>query len=117
MQLRIIRELKMTKQFKPRPINNHLKVIDLTGKLIPWDEGSPVFLRMPMSEHLYLPCFSTETKLTQCLERAGIAWKNIKHIDDGQEFLKSFPCQEIKIIIDPYWTDKGTVRFTEVKFN
>ena len=107
--------------FKPRPVNNVAKYVSLTGMLFPWNGQAPVMLNMPMSDFLYLPCFSTEKKLEGCLERAGISWRSIKHIDDGREFVESVPrtdgVQEIKIILDPYWTEKGTVRFTEVKWD
>jgi hypothetical protein len=43
-----------------------------------------------------------------------------KQIVDPGEFLTSFPRKvsgkEVKIILDPYFTDEGKVRFLEVKW-
>lgn len=109
--------------FAPRPTGKPLEEVTLSGKLFPWDliAHAPVFLSMPASPHLYLACFSAAEKLEGVLSRARVSWDSVKRIEDGQEFLESMPrqCggQEIKIIIDPYFTPEGRVRFTEIKWD
>jgi hypothetical protein len=101
-------------QFAPRRTGKPAQAVDLTGMLIPWgQDDQPVFLNMPLSTKLYLPCFSSEDLLVSSL--AGVPYEKIKQIDDGREFLSSVP-SAIAVIVDPQYGDEpgGLVRFTQV---
>ena len=67
----------------PKPTGKPLAPVSVTGTLFPWDGAQPVFLSMPGSPSLYLPCFTTEEKLRAVMRRAGVEFVSIKHIDDG----------------------------------
>jgi len=92
----------------------------LTGKLFPWDERrqQPVLLNMPSSPYQYLACFSTEEKLRKLLDDAEVSFDRIKCIDDGGVFmgglLESAHPEQLKIILDPYFTSEGKIRFTQL---
>ena len=111
----------MNESFAPRRTDKLPVTVSLTGKLIPWKDGQAVLLSMPMSPHLYLSCFSTQEKLESILSQAEVEWDKIKEIDDGKEFIVSIiniiknHNQDIIIIIDPYYTETGTIKFTQVK--
>jgi hypothetical protein len=105
----------------PRPTGKPLQVIDLTGKLFPWDGKRPVFLELATSPHLYFPCFSNAPKLRAAMARAKAPFVSIKHIDDGGPFLESLPRvingRQVAVMLDPYWLPDGRVRWSEVKWN
>jgi hypothetical protein len=92
------------------------KAVDLTGCIFPWVEGAPFLCQMPGSEALYLPVFTTVEKLRAFLLRCpgGLdAGERLKKIEDGPEFFGSVP-GEVVVIVDPWFTVAGTVRFTQV---
>lgn len=101
----------------PNPVGTASKSIDLTHALFPWDGESPCYLRMPDSEYLYLPCFTSAEKLRAMMDQVGITGYTIKQIDDGSEFMTSFnvpEAKDIKVILDPHFVDGGKVRFLQV---
>jgi hypothetical protein len=105
----------------PKPTGKPPELVSLTGLLFPWLEYAPALLRMPGSPHLYLPCFHTPEKLRALMDRAGTHFSSIKQIEDGPMFLSSFPrtdgTSQIKIIIDPYYTEEDRVRYIEIKLD
>ena len=105
--------------FAPRPVSSELKDIDLTDKLFPWKGDQPVLLSMPLSNALYLPLFNLEGSLRAVLKKVGVPFERIKKVDDGRVFLESLPkfigIQPLKVILNPRFTETGTVRFTEVQ--
>jgi len=101
--------------FAPRRTDKPPEDVTLTGKLFPWKNNQPVFLRVPKSPYYYLPCFSTEEKLRDVLKRAGVEFASIKQIQDGPEFLTTEFPPLTKIIIDPYFTAEGRVRWVELQ--
>jgi hypothetical protein len=92
--------------------------LSLTGKVFPWEGDAPVFLELPGSPHLWLPCFTDPSQLRAFLERGGITHDRVKHIDEQWEFLDSFPRKdgdkEIRFMVDPFHTPQGTVRYKEL---
>lgn len=94
----------------------------LTGKLFPWDQKrqQPVLLNMPGSPYNYIALFSTKQKLDQMMQDAEVPFDGIKRIDDGVEFVQGLTesgpeaAASLKIILDPYFTEQGRVRFTEL---
>lgn len=88
--------------------------VTLTGRLLAWKAGTPVLLRMAGAPDAhYLACFSTPMLLERTMARLGASFDKIKRVDDGNEFLRSIPAA-ITVIVDPYWTDEGRVRFTQL---
>lgn len=106
--------------FAPHPTGTVLENLTLTGMLIPWrTTGGPVLLSMPACDDFFLALFSTEGKLREVLGRAGVKFDRIKHIDDGVEFIRSLPTSyedaRLRVIVDPWFTEQGRVRFIEVQ--
>lgn len=93
----------------------------LTGKLVPWSDWQPVLLQIPGSDLLYLPCFSDEDGLRKTMGRAGAAYKSIKLIQDGGEFLsgvmESEGADQVRVILDARFLPNGRIRYMEVKAN
>lgn len=97
--------------FAPRRTGKPVEEITLTGKLVPFRNGQPIMLNFTMSPHTYLPCFDTESELREMM--ADIGWDNIKHVDDGQEFLVSIP-PHVVVITKLRKTERGTFKFLQV---
>ena len=104
----------MTELPPPHPTGKAPENISLTGRLIPAaDAHTPVMLRMPGSDKLYLPCFADENEMRIFLERAGLAYEGIKRIDDERTFLEALP-REVTVVTNLRFTEEGKVRFREV---
>jgi hypothetical protein len=108
------------KPFAPRAKSDELKDVVLTGKLMPWRDGQPVFLALTLSDHLYLPLFSTLEEMESVLE--GVAeFDKAKVIEDGDEFICSLPrmvgLQQLKVILNLRPQPDGRLLYTEVKSN
>lgn len=82
-----------------------------------------MFANMPGTDDLYIPIFSTVAKLNAMMKQTKIPFKSIKRIDDGPNFLdgirnskppEGHPDVQVKIAVDPYYTKRGTVRFTQI---
>lgn len=105
--------------FAPRLVNGEVKEVSLTGMIFPWKYGQPVLLSMPMSDALYLALFDSEVDLRAVMDKVGVPFDGIKLIDNGSEFLQSLPealgGQPLKIILNPWFTEGGTVRYTEIQ--
>lgn len=73
---------------------------------------------MPLSEALYLPLFSSEEQLSEVMGKAGAPYTSIKMVEDGREFIQCLPefvgKAPLKVIVNPWFTESGTVRFTEI---
>lgn len=102
----------------PKPPRRTGKVadIELTGMLMPWAEGGPVVLVVPASDGQYLPLFSSMAELERVLERADAEWETVKMVTDGADFFQGLPPGFI-VMVDPYFTDEGKVRWFEVLTN
>lgn len=90
---------------------------NLTGYLLPWDGDQPVTLRMPNSLHLYLAIFRTSEGLVRFFKEADETFQSIKQITDGRDFMEAAAKENDPapvIIVDPYFTPEGRVRFTQV---
>ena len=94
--------------------------VALTGKVFPWDPtiDNPLLLRMEESPAHYLACFSSADALRAMMAKLGITGYTIKLIQDGLEFHSSLPStvggQILHVILDPYFTEQGRIRFTQV---
>lgn len=83
--------------------------ISIVGYLIPWvtDIDRPVILTLDGVE--VLPIFSTDEKLADARNIMPVSFDWIKRIDNQAEFLESI--KSLMIIVDPYITEHGKVRF------
>lgn len=97
---------------RPKPTGKQPVDIVVSGCLMPWRDG-PVLLSMPGSASSYLPLFSGEAKLRECLATAGVQFASIKQITDGAAFLESVP-RDVVLIHDPWFTPEGRVRFQQI---
>jgi hypothetical protein len=90
----------------------------LTSYLVPWNDVGPVLVRVLGSPHLYVACFRALDPLAAFMQRAGIAYASVKQIDDGDAFVESLPRKlgddQLRIVVDPYFTDEGQVRYFEL---
>ena len=99
----------------PQPTGRQPNLVTLTGAVFPWTGTEPVFLKLPGSPELYLPCFSSVEKLQETLEDGDIEWETIKLIQDEATFLASiYERPGVRVILDLHRTQEGNVRFTEV---
>lgn len=96
----------------PKPTGRQSE-IDLTGSLMPWKNGQPVLLSVPGSTSFYLPLFSRGEQLESIMSRANTSYESIKQVSDGRDFLSSIP-NDIKVMVNPYFTPEGRLRWTEV---
>lgn len=103
----------MTSDQAPKRTAKPLELVDLTGKLFPWDWDEPCFLTVHGSERRNIVCFTKESSLRAVMKRVGVVFSGIKRIDDGAEFLTSVP-GHIGIILDPYFVGER-VRYVDVK--
>jgi hypothetical protein len=81
----------MASNSPPKRTNKPPKILKLTGMLFPWKQGQPVYLELSRSQYCYLPVFDEEWLLRETMEKAKAKFDKIKRIDDGPEFLTSFP--------------------------
>ena len=101
----------------PKYVGTSIQQVHLTGTLFPWCDGMPVYLRMPGSPFLYLPCFTHESALRDVMRQAGVTFDKIKQIADGVEFMACFRVPEasnIRVILNPRYTPEGKVRYIQV---
>jgi hypothetical protein len=106
---------------EPRATGRPVQPVKLTGKLFPWEASAPVFVAVPGIARLYLPCFVEAPALRAAMQRLGISYSSIKHIDDGRAFLESLPRvidgRDVCVILDPHLLPNGRVRWLEVKWD
>lgn len=81
----------------------------------------PVFIRMPNIDTLFVAVFmeshgrSAEELLEESMEECGVEEYKIKQVDDVEEFIESVCSQGCRIMLNPYRTDAGTTRWTELE--
>jgi hypothetical protein len=97
--------------------------MDLSGKtfLSPFQEvpaapcDQPVFIQMPNIETLFVAVFDDEDKLHKSMEEVGITDYKIKQVTDVKDFIESVCSQGCRIMLNPWRTDNGTTRWTELE--
>jgi hypothetical protein len=75
----------------------------------------PVFIQMPNIQTMFVAVFDSEDKLRQSMEECGVTDYKIKKVDDAEEFIESVCSQGCRIMFNPYRTDRGTTRWTELE--
>ena len=86
---------------------------DLSGALLPWKNGVPVYFQSSHPGQYYLPCFSGIDALRLFLLRAQVFEYEVKRIGIGSEFLKSFEGSNIKVVLDPSQLPDGQIEIEE----
>lgn len=99
---------------RPKRTGKPPEEVTLTGKVLPWAQGQPVLLEMPFSIWRYLPLFESPDALKSFMSEAGIEWESIKQVDADHDFLSSFQGTDVKVILNPWYTEQRRVRFHEV---
>lgn len=87
---------------------------ELSGALLPWANGTPIYV--PSSSYLgqyYLPCFTDIDALRIFMLKVQIFEYEVKRIDVGGEFLKSFEGSNIKVVLDPAQLPDGRIEIGE----
>jgi hypothetical protein len=119
----LISRIQRLFQEGPRPTGKRVEDLDITGYLFPHngsqgDAVKIVFMHVPGSDAVYVPLFSSIEKLKEFMTLAGIRYKAVKQINDDSIFLRELPSTldntTLKLIIDPHYTEEGTVRFLEI---
>ncbi len=76
------------------------------------DDNSPVLFALEGVE--FLPIFSTSVKFHAAMGRAALRCPaKIQQITDHAEFIDSVR-GKVRLMLDPWTTDHGTTRFTEL---
>ncbi len=96
-------------------LDRPLARMNLTGMFFPayLDDDQPCLVVLE-GVH-FLPIFSTVEKLQEQLPIINpLAPTKVKQITDGRECLESVLGYGLRVMLDPYVTDHGTTRWTEV---
>jgi hypothetical protein len=106
----------------PRRVGPSREIVSLNDKLVPWDVGleQPILFGMPGSTWLYVAGFPSVSELHAFMMRIGIGEYTIKLIESTDVFLASFtPTQRSQycIIIDPWFTPEGRIRFSQLDWS
>lgn len=94
---------------------NDFKEDDLSGSLLPWAHGAPIYVRASTPDQYYLPCFSDIDALRLFLLKAKVFEYEVKRIGVGVEFLKSFRGSNITVILDPSQLSDGQLQIVEFR--
>ena len=93
---------------------NQFREDDLSGALLPWRNGAPVYTPSNSNPgQYYLPCFTDIDALRIFMLRAQVFEYEIKRIDVGSEFLNGFEGSNIKVVLDPSQLPDGKVEIVE----
>ena len=104
----------------PRRTDKPEEFIELSGKVMGWYSNTeqPVMIKvLGAGDRFYLPLFDDPEYAVKFLGHAGVvygqAFTGFKQVSDGPEFLSEIPT-EIGVMVNPWFTDEGKVRWTEV---
>jgi hypothetical protein len=103
----------MKKGDAPRPTGKVKKDLNLEGLLLLWRGDQPVLIVIDGADSWCLPIFSTKGNLDYAAEVFGLEYETIKQVA-GPDFCDSAWAGGIRIVLDPYKTERGTVRYLEV---
>lgn len=108
----------------PTGKNDTLDLVDM-NILLPWIDNQPFVISFVGSDIKYVMAFSTPEKLLAHMtlpttqevlqERYGHTNYNIKQAEDIRETLASIWEQGLEIMLDPWHTDQGKTRFTQLQ--
>lgn len=100
----------------PKPTGTVLDDIDLTGKLLAFEDGQPVMVTVigGTENSFYLPLFDDLEAFATFLGHSSRTWDGFSKVEDPAEFLASLPPNVI-VMVNPWFTEEGRVRWYEVK--
>jgi len=87
----------------------------LSGALLPWANGSPIYIQSTTPGRYYLPCFSNLNELRLFLLRAKVFQYEVKRIIVGSDFLESFKGSNITVIMNPPQQADGQLQIGEFR--
>jgi len=88
---------------------------DLSGALLPWANGAPIYVQASTPDRYYLPCFTDIDALRLFLVRARVFEYEVKRIGVGSEFLKSFERSNITVVLNPSQLPDGQLQTVEFR--
>ena len=89
----------------PESIDSNFRENDLSGALLPWAHGAPIYIQSSTPDRYYLPCFTDIDDLKLFLLGAGVFEYEVKRIGVGSEFLRSFEGSNITVVLNPSQSD------------
>ena len=92
---------------------NDFRDNDLSGALLPWANGAPIYVRASTPDQYYLPCFTDIDALRLFLVRVKVFEYEVKRIIVGDEFLKSFDGSNITVVLNPSLQPDGQLTIAE----
>jgi hypothetical protein len=101
--------------FVPRPVGK-VSVLQVAGKIMAWKDGQPVLVQVigAPEDRWYLPLFDDLEPFVVFLGHSGKEWDGFKQVDDPDDFLGSLP-PEIVVMVNPWFTEEGHIRWHEVQ--
>lgn len=88
---------------------------DLSGALLPWANGAPIYIRSSTPDRYYVPCFSDIDALRLFLLRAQVFDYEVKRIGVGREFASSFDGSNITVVFNPSQLSDGQLQTAEFR--
>jgi hypothetical protein len=102
----------------PWRVNDKVHTLSIIDHKVPWRDGQPVFMCLDGTNDWFLPLFSDIDRLETMAAAINLPYDGVKNIDSQSEFLDSIPYRmegrRIRIMIDPYQTERGTTRYKEL---
>ena len=86
---------------------------DLSGSLLPWANGTPIYIQSSTPGKYYLPCFTDIDALRLFMLKAKVFEYEVKRIGVGGEFLKSFEGSNIGVVLNPEQNPNGQIEIGE----
>lgn len=106
----------MTDVPPPTRISDKEIDVNITGYALPaYHNDQPVLIALQGTSDLFVPVFSTIEKLQAFMSELAVKihYDKIKQVMNGREFADSV-LLHARIAIDPYVTDAGRLRWTEI---
>lgn len=100
---------------KPKSVRGpYSREDDLSGALLPWHNGAPIYIQASTPYRYYLPCFTDIDELKLFLVRARVFEYEIKRVSVGREFLKSFEGSNISVVLNPLQLPDGQLQTADI---
>ena len=90
-----------------------------TGAFFPCDGENRVVVVMAATQRAYLPCFTTEAKLRELMERLSFPFDRVERIHDGPAFAESLGPGTgdlvLRLVLDPHLIPGPGMRWAELQ--
>lgn len=104
-----------SKEGEAAPLNDAA----LTGTFFPCEGEQRVVVVMAATQRAYLPCFRTEAKLRELMERLGFPFDRVERIEDGHAFADSLGTGTgdlvLRLALDPHLIPGPGMRWAELE--